>query len=578
MLDECKGERFEEVLAIFSTAVLKRRLMSHGPNDSAHSLAYRLATAEALQPHEQHLIPPLLLSYRVGFSRILQERNHLKAQCDDFKDLLDLQKRKIRRREEQKKVSMADLEPASELCSKESATINHQLYTSWAGDPAWVDVIKNGQALGMDRVLQIPFDRVWDHVLRQTLFEIEEGSEKGLIDDLEQRIQQQRARLEKWKSFQSTFDTKGATATSTTHAKKLEKPGARFDLRFDEHLHLESARFRSNQDDADSEESPSKSIPSDDSRKDYMQLLDRLRDELHQAGELKRRNSNSRTVENQPQNSKYSRYGNTKGQSEQNIGDVQDSTPDLQHEDYKAPLHLRTKATKNASGQAVLKNSSNGNAEYVNRRAPGLLKTEQKLPRTGMLDYIGSNSSDTSLPGPTMAAIDHGHDSQGKSHSTSVERTRRSIKHLPSHDSLDGNGRLALPQDSSLMSLRDESNAISGHARLLEQTNLVETLPLYQPQTPPVQKHHLRNPFQSINSRLLGNQSFLKGTRKVLHPGRIYSIRRRIMPASLRADRKSKRVHVSRQNLQRWRLCLLLMRVGMNQTTIGKQRVLLWAG
>jgi hypothetical protein len=461
MLDECTGERFEEVLAIFSTAVLKRRLTSHGDPDVLHTITYRLATAEILPLEEQRLISSLLLTYRVALSRVLQERSHLETQCEDFKDLLDLQNRKTRRREEQSTASTTDLKTISELSPRESSAIDQQLHSSWLGDPTWIDIIKNGQELGIDRILRISFDQVWDHVSKRTLFEIEDSSEKGVIDDLERRVQRQRDRLEKWKSFENTFDTKKETA-STPLIKKIREPNISLDLRFDEHLHIGLAPLRPTQEDSGPNRSPK--LISDGSHQDYLLLMNKMRDELNQAGRTKQQKSKSRGVR-QAQQSNTLHYYFTKDQRKQNVVDTEVSTPRSEHQDLGASLNSRAEAKEDAIPTLAVEASK----DYLARSLRG-----HNPPAGHTVDSAVNSQDSPEIFQPTL-----------------VERTRRSMMKIPGKDDLAEDSIPALPKTSFLAS-QDESAPRDERATLLERTRQsMSAIPFNRPpdsiatETPP---------------------------------------------------------------------------------------------
>jgi hypothetical protein len=75
MLDECKGERLEEVLAVFSNVVLKKVLQEDGTEFDA--IAKQLAFENLSYTGERTVLSSLIAAHKASLS------NHLrKEQCE----------------------------------------------------------------------------------------------------------------------------------------------------------------------------------------------------------------------------------------------------------------------------------------------------------------------------------------------------------------------------------------------------------------------------------------------------------------------------------------------------------------
>ena len=121
MLDECKGDKFEELLAAFSSLVLRNRK--------------RTRIVASVKP-EQTM--PLLLAYRNSLQKNLKVRT----------EAVDQAKQKIQ-----------ELDTAIKECERDATRLKHTrrptvpdnadflrrlLRESWIGDPVWVDTIVSG--------------------------------------------------------------------------------------------------------------------------------------------------------------------------------------------------------------------------------------------------------------------------------------------------------------------------------------------------------------------------------------------------------------------------------------------------
>lgn len=198
MLDECKGERFEEVLAVFSSAVLKKaaeeqQIYSKQQPAAAHilSLEDRGYAGERIE------LNPLVLAHKVSLKVKLDHKKASKAQYKRFAELLDSKEQDLSRRREQAaakgrrcKVSEAD-----------QSNVRRVVRNNWAGNEQWQEALVYGDAkTSQDGLLTAPFDRVWRRLRTDRLGELENKS-GGLLRQLDDRVRVQQERLRKWQDF-----------------------------------------------------------------------------------------------------------------------------------------------------------------------------------------------------------------------------------------------------------------------------------------------------------------------------------------------------------------------------------------
>lgn len=177
MLDECKGDKFEELLAAFSIVVLKK-----------------IAKAQTLVRKENQV--PLVLSYRRGIQRDLEKRKEI-----------DLNARQQHRA----------IEASHAIWSEQAAALRHKktprvpenadmirstLRENWIGDYTWTDAILNG----------IP--------IRNDEERISEGdsSDPTLLEDLQARVQIQNAQLLKWQTYLKDLQQQIQSGENQDHA------------------------------------------------------------------------------------------------------------------------------------------------------------------------------------------------------------------------------------------------------------------------------------------------------------------------------------------------------------------------
>ncbi|KAI9774539.1 MAG: hypothetical protein M1840_002787 [Geoglossum simile] len=238
MLDECKGERFEELLAVFAALVLKKTLLHKEANFKG--LARRLATATCLTAEEQSLLKPLVIAHRASLANRLRERDEMKERYEDFASLLELKRRQVVRREEELRLSTEEQKGEPTVSDEDGRALKRQWQEYWVGDEAFLNVVIDGDARhGTDALLNRRYSLIWKKVEDGMLGEVEDMREKTLLEDLDGRIRDQKLRLERWKGFDGGFckqalEEKRKSRVMSDSGKQKQE----FNLSFEDHKEL----------------------------------------------------------------------------------------------------------------------------------------------------------------------------------------------------------------------------------------------------------------------------------------------------------------------------------------------------
>ncbi|KFA77441.1 hypothetical protein S40288_03117 [Stachybotrys chartarum IBT 40288] len=241
MLDECKGERLEEVLAAFSIAVLKKVVADDlAASGLHHALAVSLAFENRGYQGERTELQVLNLAHRVKLRKLIERRSAAQRRYRDFSDLLGVKERGVARRSEEIRLkqqsSTAGLSP--DTLAKTRRTVRN----NWAGDEHWMETLLYGSAAAdRDRLMGMPFDRVWRRVQQGRLADLE-GSSGGLLEQLDARVKVQNERLEKWKRFRTDLSS-GRTIPSPTKARTAARETRGIDFGFGAHEKLRVGRL-----------------------------------------------------------------------------------------------------------------------------------------------------------------------------------------------------------------------------------------------------------------------------------------------------------------------------------------------
>ncbi|KAI0860756.1 HAUS augmin-like complex subunit 6 N-terminus-domain-containing protein [Xylaria cubensis] len=237
MLDECKGERLEEVLAVFSSAVLKKlvaeRSLNSGP-EHRPTISETISLENWGYSGNRIELNGLLLAHKASLKSILAKKNAARQKYRSFEELLALKERGIARRREQAKSNAQDA--LMELSDTQSAEVRRILRNTWAGNEQWVDGLLGGISSQRSGLLSTSFDNVWSGVQTGNITDLEEQT-AGLLEQLEQRVHRQKSRLQKWEDFRkSTF---GDVRPRVSHDIPSKEKKREIGFDFTTHLNLD---------------------------------------------------------------------------------------------------------------------------------------------------------------------------------------------------------------------------------------------------------------------------------------------------------------------------------------------------
>lgn len=230
MLDECKGDKFYEILALFSAAVLKKVLASKNRNTRNAAVAHKLATASSLSTEAQRSLLPLAIAHKAALVNLLRRKEEKRRKFIEFERTLDDKAATINKRIRRCVDTPRASRPA--VPQKEADALKRQLADNWIGNQKWLDVMLHGdQVQAGDAFLSNRFEKVWHMVERGRRLE-DAAPDAGLLEELQSRVQEQQDRLQKWKTFHAELRSDNTKQTTTT--QKTAAPAKVF--KFDSHV------------------------------------------------------------------------------------------------------------------------------------------------------------------------------------------------------------------------------------------------------------------------------------------------------------------------------------------------------
>ncbi|KAF4957660.1 hypothetical protein FSARC_11216, partial [Fusarium sarcochroum] len=241
MLDECKGERLEEVLAAFSSAVLKHVIAEETATSGEHTaLALGLALEDRGYKSDNTDLNTMVLAHKVAISRILNSKVAASSRFRDFADLLTVKERGIARRKE----ALQALDGGKTISDDARLEMWRTLRNNWSGNERWMETLLYGDAsVKKDGLLGMPFDRVWRRVQQGRLGELEEHG-SGLLEQLDTRVRVQKERLQKWQTFRNELSADQPRPSPSKVKRREKEKGIDFGFGAHEALHLGRASPR----------------------------------------------------------------------------------------------------------------------------------------------------------------------------------------------------------------------------------------------------------------------------------------------------------------------------------------------
>lgn len=219
MLDDCKGEKFEELLAVFSTAVL-RKLVAVSAGDMLWNPAMRLSTAASITPTDYQDLVPLILAHQVSLNAAGVRRARVHETYDQFSRLLDNKRIELAERANEERSGVVDAQADSDGLAR-------VIRTNWLGSEEWATaLLEGGSQSSTDAFLELPFSQAWARATASAVDDIGSDVKPDLVVDLEARVLRLRSRARRWHEFNERLrkerdDGSSATEKDTPESRLL---------------------------------------------------------------------------------------------------------------------------------------------------------------------------------------------------------------------------------------------------------------------------------------------------------------------------------------------------------------------
>ncbi|CRL21660.1 unnamed protein product [Penicillium camemberti] len=215
MLDDCKGDKFEELLAGFSAAVL-RRVVAVSADEMLLNPAMKLSTTTSMTLTDYQNLLPLILAHQVSLGSAGERHARVREAYDRFSQLLDDKKVELTERANQGSSGFLD------DTKSEPESLVRELQTNWLGSEEWATaLLKGGSQSSTDAFLELPFSAAWMRAKDSNVDSLGGGLKQDLVLDLEARVLLQRSRLRKWHEYNKSLSKeRGPNEMSTASPKE----------------------------------------------------------------------------------------------------------------------------------------------------------------------------------------------------------------------------------------------------------------------------------------------------------------------------------------------------------------------
>ena len=187
MLDECKGEKFEEVISTMAVVVLRKACVSRYPELDLERLDHI---------PKDHLVP-LVLAYKHSLQQSLQQRKRVWQRSQEHSEKLESAQIDLGKRLEE---TQKDVQPVDE---QDLTRLSDMVRSVWIGDDRWCDVLLEGRTHPTSALLQKSFQSSLTESIDDGLTIAPKHSD--LTAELDARIREQQRRLKQWKTCHASM-------------------------------------------------------------------------------------------------------------------------------------------------------------------------------------------------------------------------------------------------------------------------------------------------------------------------------------------------------------------------------------
>ena len=216
MLEDCAGDRVEELLAVFSTIVLRKVVLAKATDPEG--IVERLATEDHIHPEEQKLMLPLVCAHRASLAALLRKRKLLRSRYSAFSQSLESDSKSIVKALEILNTDAEARTYKNEVGPTEAEALISQVRESWLGEGRWTRLVIGGRLQwSPSTMVESTFADAFAQVKDGNDGSVRDCKSKDLLEDLESRVSEQQERLTRWGRFREDLRKLAGHSESEQH-------------------------------------------------------------------------------------------------------------------------------------------------------------------------------------------------------------------------------------------------------------------------------------------------------------------------------------------------------------------------
>ena len=218
MLDECKGEKFEEVISTMALVVLRKACKLRHPELDLEQIDHI---------PKDHLVP-LIFAYKHSLQQSLQHRELIRQRTRENSQKLESVQIDLGKRLEETEKGFQTVD------EQDLMRLSDMVRSVWTGDDRWCDVLLQGRTHSINALLHKPLELA--STASSDYQPTTAAMQNDLTAELDARIGEQERRLKRWKTCYASM--KAAQRDALQPPIVSEPAGNPPSLRLDRHKNL----------------------------------------------------------------------------------------------------------------------------------------------------------------------------------------------------------------------------------------------------------------------------------------------------------------------------------------------------
>lgn len=203
MLDECKGEKFEEVLLHLSTAVLRKVVRERNSKKGGASAAQRLCLSNGWSATEEGAVNVLPYAHEASIQRSLQERKARRQKLSTLNANLSARTTSMQREHDHLDLELRQQHWSLQTANVDAQSMKTRMRQHSPGHAHWLNLAMSGDLEhGRDAMIEDQFKKVWSNAMAVEDQAPYDPIPSSVLADLERRVKLQQGRLARWRGFQ----------------------------------------------------------------------------------------------------------------------------------------------------------------------------------------------------------------------------------------------------------------------------------------------------------------------------------------------------------------------------------------